>query len=394
MAPTEKLQVNEQEGNDFVLKAGDLVKIAGYTFEILDAPLPSSLVAAAHDLPPLDDTTDSSLDILQPSQTIGSPEAQSQQIHRAEPATVTVENVLLNIMPDLKPMDIATDPSLPKAASSSPSIEAPIDEPVPPRQAAIKIQEPAVSLETPRPPEAHRAEAAEPVISLTPPTILRGDPHKFAWVKSTALAASLFTAMIGSIYFLKHRIVPTTSPVEVTETYSTGKQANSAASIADHIRQPASKPANPAPDPTIQEFFTAVKGGDLKTMQTMLVFKEIDPNTSRLNGRTALMEAARYGQTKVAKYLLSKKVNLNTQDPKGDTALMYATRENRLEIAKLLVDKGASRTTHAVDGDTPLQVAVRENHVELAQLLRIKTKAKTKTKHSRRPASNPRLEWH
>ena len=394
MAPTEKLYVNEQEGNDFVLKAGDLVKIAGHSFEILDAPLPQSLVGATRDTPRLEDTTDSSIDIVRPPEAIGSPEAQSQQIHRAEPATVTVENVLLNIMPDLTPMDISDEPTLPKAVISSPSIDFPIHDSVPPEPGAPVVEEQAVCLEPPRPParppEPRPPAVVEPVIPVSPPTFQRGGSPNSRLLKTTALAASLFTAMLGSLYLLEHRIVPVPSTTEVAESPSSPAQTYSEASTVTHKRQPASKPSAPPTEHIAHDFFAAVKGGDLKTMKALITSNEIDPGAQRLNGRTALMEATRYGQTGAVKYLLTKKVNLNAQDPNGDTALMYATRENRLEIAKLLVAKGASRSTHAVGGESPLQVAVRENHVALAQVLKTKT-----SKHTRRPASHPRQQtWH
>ena len=87
------------------------------------------------------------------------------------------------------------------------------------------------------------------------------------------------------------------------------------------------------------------------------------------DGWTALMLAARYNQSEVAKVLLDNGANVN-HDSKDDwTALMLAARNNQSEVAKVLLDNGANVNYEDKDGWTALRLAARYNYSEVAKVL-------------------------
>ena len=66
-----------------------------------------------------------------------------------------------------------------------------------------------------------------------------------------------------------------------------------------------------------------------------------DVNVKDNYGRTALIQAAVYGYTKIAEFLIKHGVNVNVKDNNGDTALIYAIRRGHTETANLLRRYGA-----------------------------------------------------
>lgn len=60
------------------------------------------------------------------------------------------------------------------------------------------------------------------------------------------------------------------------------------------------------------------------------------PNTLNLNGATALIYAATFGQTELAKALLEKGADKNIKDRMGKTALDYANIQEIEEMIQLL----------------------------------------------------------
>ena len=53
------------------------------------------------------------------------------------------------------------------------------------------------------------------------------------------------------------------------------------------------------------------------------------------------MMAAKTGDIKVIKELISKKIDLNVKDSNGNTALTIAFQNNHMDVVKLLIDEGA-----------------------------------------------------
>lgn len=138
------------------------------------------------------------------------------------------------------------------------------------------------------------------------------------------------------------------------------------AAAPQSVSQPVSQPANPAawksdgsvPDPlATEQFFTAVKTGNLSVVRSLITSKAVDPNFTLDRGATALMHAANHGQLAVAKFLVAQRVNINAQDPNGTTALMWAAYRGHEDIVSFLVSKGADLSIRRDDGDTVLDIA-------------------------------------
>jgi ankyrin repeat protein len=67
-----------------------------------------------------------------------------------------------------------------------------------------------------------------------------------------------------------------------------------------------------------------------------------DVNGSDNHGRTALMEAAEFGQTDLVAFLLDNAARINDRDTlQGHTALFTAAEGGHLSLVKLLVGRGA-----------------------------------------------------
>ncbi|MBQ4401588.1 MAG: ankyrin repeat domain-containing protein, partial [Synergistaceae bacterium] len=58
-------------------------------------------------------------------------------------------------------------------------------------------------------------------------------------------------------------------------------------------------------------------------------------------GGTALMEAAKHGDTESAEILLKYRADVNAKDNKGKTALKWAKHNKHNEVAQLLRNHGA-----------------------------------------------------
>jgi ankyrin repeat protein len=95
-----------------------------------------------------------------------------------------------------------------------------------------------------------------------------------------------------------------------------------------------------------------------------------DINVQDQDGKTVLMEAARFGETAVARFLLQHGANVNVHDNEGRTALMFAASEGHTRMVRLLVDKGANTTVCATDGSTALTLAKRWVGKRIATILR------------------------
>jgi ankyrin repeat protein len=70
------------------------------------------------------------------------------------------------------------------------------------------------------------------------------------------------------------------------------------------------------------------------------------------------------------KKALSEDVDVNADDGAGGTALMYAARKGNTDIAKLLISHGADFNAKNRRGYTALRFAAREGHTEIVLLLK------------------------
>eukprot|EP00439_Symbiodinium_sp_Y106_P013137 s1573_g1.t3 len=84
---------------------------------------------------------------------------------------------------------------------------------------------------------------------------------------------------------------------------------------------------------------------------------------------TALLVAARMGQTEMVRLLLHAGANKNLRDVGGRTALANAARVGHTEIVRLLVDFGADMDLQDRQSMTPLIHAASAGHAEIVRLL-------------------------
>ncbi len=139
------------------------------------------------------------------------------------------------------------------------------------------------------------------------------------------------------------------------------------------------------PDPLASEqFFSAVKSGNLGVVKALIQRKAVDPNFTLDRGNTALMYASANGNLSIVKYLVSLRVAINARDPNGTTALMWAVYKGRTEVAKFLVSKGADVRLRRDDGDTALDIAKRWKRWDIAEVLQ----EASEREQSRKPASD------
>jgi len=80
-------------------------------------------------------------------------------------------------------------------------------------------------------------------------------------------------------------------------------------------------------------------------------------------GRSALIEACRYGYGGIVAALLAKRANVNIMDEYGDTALSMACSGGFTEIVAALLDvEGIRVNARSVYGKTALSAATRKGH--------------------------------
>ncbi|HEX9997755.1 MAG TPA: ankyrin repeat domain-containing protein [Abditibacterium sp.] len=75
-------------------------------------------------------------------------------------------------------------------------------------------------------------------------------------------------------------------------------------------------------------------------------------------GRTPLIEAALYGKTEIASYLLKAGADIEICDESGETALHKSVHNEQIEMASLLLNAGAYRNAQNLNGQTPFDLSV------------------------------------
>jgi len=94
-----------------------------------------------------------------------------------------------------------------------------------------------------------------------------------------------------------------------------------------------------------------------------------DQASSKTSLQTALMTAARNGNTGAARLLLVYGANPNKADMHGATALMYAAETGNTEVVKLLLSYGADPTLRDKSSKSARDSAMRAKHGEIADIL-------------------------
>ena len=110
----------------------------------------------------------------------------------------------------------------------------------------------------------------------------------------------------------------------------------------------------------------------------------VDVNAKDNDGWTALIYAACYGHTEIAKLLIADGADINARDNYGCTALIYAAINGYTEIARLLLSAGADVNIKDNDGNTALMKAKYNNHPEIVKLLEQHAKNKAKVNSTKK----------
>ena len=100
-----------------------------------------------------------------------------------------------------------------------------------------------------------------------------------------------------------------------------------------------------------------------------LIEKGIDINAVDSEGKNALMYAIRNELSEIAKLLIEKGIDIHAVDVKGKNALMHAIQIRNSEVAKLLIEKGIDIHTVNSNGENALIYAIENNLPEVAKLL-------------------------
>jgi len=166
------------------------------------------------------------------------------------------------------------------------------------------------------------------------------------------------------------------SPAMVVDALKKGANANT---IDPKIGAP------PSTQGTVQSVIEALKGkpsqgnewtalmraardGQSEAVKALLDHNAA-PNTRNKDGSTALTLAAYYGHADVVKILLEHGADVNLADNLAITPLMSASAKGELNVVRLLLDKGAIINTTDNKGYTALLLAVDGGHTESVKLL-------------------------
>ena len=102
---------------------------------------------------------------------------------------------------------------------------------------------------------------------------------------------------------------------------------------------------------------------------------DANPNTKDIYGDTPLLRAAGFGfdvshAVKLITLLVQYKADVNAQDERGFTALMGAARNGNSEAVRFLLDHNANPDLTNCDGQTALSIAESTKAADVISLLK------------------------
>jgi cytohesin len=110
---------------------------------------------------------------------------------------------------------------------------------------------------------------------------------------------------------------------------------------------------------------------DIARVRSLLAHKT--PADAMIEGRTALMVAAAYGDPRVVRQLLAAGAHVDRRDSQGQTALFYAIRNGRRQAVEVLLAASADPNVASAlspvdvdDGRTPLTLTLMSRRVSVA----------------------------
>lgn len=112
----------------------------------------------------------------------------------------------------------------------------------------------------------------------------------------------------------------------------------------------------------------AAKNGDSDRVR-QLIEQGADVNRANNNGGTSIMYAALSGNPETVTVLLRHHADVNLPARNGWTALMVASAKGYFDVAKILLDNGAEPNQADIYSWTPLMRGVYENRTRIVSLL-------------------------
>ena len=112
----------------------------------------------------------------------------------------------------------------------------------------------------------------------------------------------------------------------------------------------------------------AVKATDTEAVQ-MLLDQRVDPNTSEVDGTTALHWAVHRDDLAIADLLIRAGADVRVANRYGATALALACLNGNAAMVERLVAAGAEANAASPDGETALMTAARTGHVDAVTVL-------------------------
>ena len=124
------------------------------------------------------------------------------------------------------------------------------------------------------------------------------------------------------------------------------------------------------PAPTVEDFFIAVRGGNLNKMKEYIKF-DMNKEVKDKNGWGALHLATFHGHMEIVKYLIEKcHVDKEAKSNCGSTALHCASGYDRLEIVKYLIETcRVDKEAKSDSGWTALHCASGYGRLEVVRYL-------------------------
>lgn len=101
----------------------------------------------------------------------------------------------------------------------------------------------------------------------------------------------------------------------------------------------------------------------------LLLKQDVDPNSHRNDGNTALIIAIYYEHTDIVYLLLEGGANPNVCSISGWSPLVFAAQGGYTHIAELLLAKNAAPNLQALEGHTALMLAAQNGHYAVAEFL-------------------------
>ena len=113
---------------------------------------------------------------------------------------------------------------------------------------------------------------------------------------------------------------------------------------------------------------TAAKDGDLRAVRALLT-KRVNVNEAARDGSTALLWAVYHSDVEMTKALLAAGAKADTANKYGVTPLIQAARTGDTPLIDSLLKAGAKATLAHPDGETALMAAARTGRIDAVRLL-------------------------